>query len=75
MGMFSLTMQDMQEYGFSLTRIFPYKDRIIDSILIRENAVRQKTRFLAYFAQYFHKNALKYNTSRQQNIIYIGKND
>ena len=27
----------MSDYGFSLTRIFPYKDRIVDSVLIREN--------------------------------------
>ena len=27
----------MQEYGFSLTGIFPYKNRIYDSDLIREN--------------------------------------
>ena len=27
----------MREYGFSLTRILPYKDKIYDSVLIREN--------------------------------------
>ena len=27
----------MQEYGFSLARILPYKDRIVDSVFIREN--------------------------------------
>ena len=26
----------MPEYGFSLTRIFPYKDKTVDSVLIRE---------------------------------------
>ena len=30
-----IIMQNMPKYGFSLTRIFPYKDRIIDSVLIR----------------------------------------
>ena len=28
----------MQEYGFSLTRILPYKERIYDSAIIWENA-------------------------------------
>ena len=27
----------MLEYGFSLTRVLPYKDRVNDSVLIREN--------------------------------------
>ena len=27
----------MSEYGFSLTRLFPNKNKIYDSILIREN--------------------------------------
>ena len=27
----------MHEHGFSLTRIIPYKDRIIDYVLIQEN--------------------------------------
>ena len=35
---FYCTVQNMQEYGFSLTRILPYKDRMVDdSVLIREN--------------------------------------
>ena len=29
----------MREYGFSLTRILPYKDKIYDFVLIRENPV------------------------------------
>ena len=28
----------MPEYRFSPTRVFPYKDRIFDSVLIQENA-------------------------------------
>ena len=32
----------MLEYGFSLTRIFPYKDRIVDFVLIRENTGQRK---------------------------------
>ena len=35
----------MSEYGFSLTRIFPYKDRIEDFVLIRENAGQKKLVF------------------------------
>ena len=38
----------MPEYGFSQTRIFPYKRRGLDSILILEN---EKTRIFAYFTQ------------------------
>ena len=33
----TFTPQNMPEYEFSLTRIFPYKDRIIDYVLIQEN--------------------------------------
>ena len=36
----------MQEYGFPLTRILPYKDRIYDSVLIRENTGQWKPVFL-----------------------------
>ena len=35
----------MREYGFSLTRIMPYKDRIYDSALIPENTGQQKPLF------------------------------
>ena len=35
----------MREYVFSLTRIFPYKDRIEDSVLIRENTGQWKPVF------------------------------
>ena len=35
----------MSEYRFSLTRIFPYKDRIEDFVLIRENAGQKKLVF------------------------------
>ena len=31
------SVQIMREFGFSLTRILPYKDRIVDSAYIREN--------------------------------------
>ena len=35
----------MREYEFSLTRIHPYKDRIWDSVLIRENTGQWKPVF------------------------------
>ena len=28
------TVENMQEYGFSLTRILPYNDRMVDYVLI-----------------------------------------
>ena len=35
----------MPEYGFSLTRIFRYKDRIVDFVLIPESAGQRKPVF------------------------------
>ena len=35
----------MREYGFSLTRILPYKNRIVGSVLIRENTGQWKPVF------------------------------
>ena len=35
----------MWEYGFSLTHILSYKDRIVDSFLIQENTVQWKSVF------------------------------
>ena len=35
----------MTEYRFSVTRIFPRKDRIFDSVCIRENAAQRKAMF------------------------------
>ena len=31
------TALNMQEHGFSLTRILPYTDRIVDSVLMRKS--------------------------------------
>ena len=39
----------MPEYGFSLARIFPYKDRIVDFVFMWESAGQKKPRILAYF--------------------------
>ena len=36
----------MAEYGFSLTLIFPYKARMYDSVLIREDKGQRKPVFL-----------------------------
>ena len=35
----------MREYGFSLSRILPHKDKIVDSVLIRENTAQRKPVF------------------------------
>ena len=35
----------MQENAFSLTRIFPYKDRIFDFVLIQAKASQRKAVF------------------------------
>ena len=35
----------MPEYGFSLTRIFPYKERFVDSVLVPENTGQRKPVF------------------------------
>ena len=40
-----ITAQNMQECGFLLIRIFPYKNRIYDSVLIRENTSQGKPIF------------------------------
>ena len=45
--------KNMSEYGFSLTRIFSYKDRVVDTVLIRENTGQRKPIFcLTYFTQW-----------------------
>ena len=46
-GEFSMkcTVQNMPECGFSLTRAFPYKKRISDFVLIRENTCQRKPMF------------------------------
>ena len=41
--------QNMQEHGFTLTRIFPYKDRIYDFVLIREDTGQWKPVFLLFY--------------------------
>ena len=43
----------MPEYGFSLNRIFPYKDGIFDSVLICEYMGQRKPVFLHIFRSVF----------------------
>ena len=43
----------MAEFGFSLTRIFPYKDRILDSVFLREYTGQRKPVFW-YILRYFY---------------------
>ena len=40
-----ITTKNTREYGFSLTRILPYKDKIIDFVLILENTGQWKAVF------------------------------
>ena len=48
----------MQEYGFSLTGIFPYKNRIYDSDLIRENMGQWKPLFSYILCSVISSNCL-----------------
>ena len=40
----------MREYGFLLTRILPYKDRIVNSVLIQENMVSENQYSRIFYA-------------------------
>ena len=42
----------MPEYEFSVYRIFPYKDVIVDSVLIEGKCGSEKTYTLSYFTQW-----------------------
>lgn len=42
----------MPGHGFSLIRVYPYKDRLEEYVLIRENKAQRKHSILAYFTQY-----------------------
>ena len=43
--MVTITAENIPEYGFSLTRLFPYKDSICDSDVIREYTGHRKPEF------------------------------
>ena len=40
----------MRKSGFSLTRVLPYKDRVYDSVLIRENTVNENPYSRIFYA-------------------------
>ena len=48
----------MLEYGFSLTGIFPYKDRLFDFVLIRENSGQRKPIFWLIYVVYPERTTL-----------------
>ena len=53
----------MSEYGFFLNRIFPYKDRIFDSVLTRESEVKEDAYsgiFYAVFLKHQMENPILY---------------
>ena len=45
----------MREYGFSLSCIFPYKDRILGSVAIGENTGQGKPVFLYILRSVYHQ--------------------
>ena len=55
--------------GFSLTRILPYKDRIYDSVLIRENMGQWKP----VFSHIFRSVSLTGDSSIGQEFRYVFK--
>ena len=42
--------KNMRKYGLRLTRILPYKDRIIDSVLIRKNTGSENPYYCIFYA-------------------------
>ena len=40
----------MREYGFSVTRILPYIDKVVDFVLIRENTVTENPYSRIFYA-------------------------
>ena len=51
--LFVITAQNMSEYGFSMTHVFPYKDKKQNRrfCLYAEKYESDKTRILTYFTQ------------------------
>ena len=60
----------MREYGLSLTRIFPYKDTIVDSIILRDNKGQQKTVF-SHNLHSVKKDSLK--KKGKENVCFLRK--
>ena len=62
------TIQNMQEYGFYLTRILQYKDKIVDFVVIRENAVSENPYSFIFYAVWSHS---YFSQRLLQMIIFI----
>ena len=63
----------MREYGFSLTHILPYRDRIVDSVLIRENTGQWKPVFshiLCSECAHFITMGKNSNKKRSKTVVY-----
>ena len=45
----SITAKNMPECGFSLNLILPDKERIVDSVLVRENMGQRKHAFCIFY--------------------------
>ena len=54
----------MPEYGFPLTRIFPYKDKIYDYVFIREDTGQRKP----VFWNILHSESLTLRNTCEQHI-------
>ena len=70
----------MWRYEFSLTRILPYKDRIVDSVIIRKNTGQWKSVFshilctVSFSFKLFHATDLflyHLKTSENQRFSYV----
>ena len=48
----------MREYGFLLTRILPYKDKIVGFVLIWENTVGENPYSRIFYAAYIFKKCI-----------------
>ena len=63
----------MQEKGFSLTRILPYKDRIVYSVLLWENTVSENPYSRIFYAVLKATTAFNHRmrVTLFQGIIYL----
>ena len=65
---YTITEQNMPENGFSLTPIFPYKDRIVDSVLIREYTGQRKPYCGMFYTVHIGKNIGKVTLKYWKNV-------
>ena len=61
----------MPKYKFSLTRIFPQKDRIVDSVLIRKSAGQEKPAFSHILQNEIKKKKKRLNFCFQWHLFLI----